>query len=175
MVDCADELDLGESGGDAENRAAMALRQLASQLSIDQDEDGDLGESMSMGVREPEKIEKAKEKARLQMKTLTEAHLGQIKVARKHMQERIQKANDMRLESDRRARQLVPRAEELWESQAKARKRAAERRKKAAEDEAAQRLRREEAAILKEKQQASLDAEARETSVQNKADNSLGL
>jgi len=164
------ELDLGEAGDVAQHLSlSEGLNQLADALLTGQ---RDLGESddVSAMTQNNEKIQKAEEKARLEMKSITEAHLARINTAKKLMQERIRKSNDMRLESDRRSRALVPQAEQLALEQANAQKRAAERRQKASEDQAAQKLERVEASILREQQQDSLDAEAAESKAQNTAD-----
>merc|ERR1712159_740407 len=82
----AGDLELGDDD-ELEHHHAVSdsLRRLAAELSsLGQP---DLGESQSAGTQSDEKIEKAKEKARLQMKTVTEAHLGRINVTKKHMKE----------------------------------------------------------------------------------------
>lgn len=168
--------ELGESASmsaDKMPKTIAALRELASalaELNEVASSDDELGESASIIGTDAEqekdqKIARAKEKARLQMAELTEKHLVKVSEDKRDMKEAIRKAAQQRSESESRARRLVPDAEELYRSEMRSRKRAAERRYKASQDEAAQRLRNKEAEILKEKQKLSLDAESKKTQV----------
>lgn len=125
------------------------------------DEDTDLGEGMDMSVGKHERVEKAEQKARIEMSAETKRHQADIQTYRREMKELVAKANRVRMKTVRKAQAIVPAAVREYEQKSQAKKAAAKKRSISMVQKATSAFTTAEAAAIKDKQKLELRVSSR--------------
>jgi hypothetical protein len=125
------------------------------------EEDTELGEGMDMSVGKHERVEKAEQKARIEMTAETKRHQADIKTYRREMKEVVAKSNRVRMKEVRKAQAIVPAAVREYDQKAQSKKSAAKKRSITMVQQAISAYTKAEAAAIKDKQQLELRVSSR--------------